>query len=70
MKKLIIKLSSYPWILEIAKKIFFYFPSLKYFLLNYAYGSTIHTDKKQYKSDFLESIKSEIENRKLQKSVK
>ncbi|PIF04229.1 MAG: hypothetical protein CSA86_02605 [Arcobacter sp.] len=70
MKKFIIKLSSYPWILKIAKKVFLYFPSLRYFLLNYAYGNNTPMSKKQYTSDFLKNIKSEIENRKLQKRVK
>jgi len=72
MKKIIIKLASNRWALTIAKKIFVYFPSLKYFLINYVYSnSKLQKSRKiQYKSNFLEKIKLEIETRKTQKIVK
>lgn len=69
MKNLIIKLSQNETILSIAKKIFVYFPSLKYILIEYAYsyGNKKPITKKIYKSDFLDTIKKEVEERKVQK---
>jgi len=69
MKNLIIKLSKNQTMLNIAKKIFGYFPSLKYMLIEYAYS---YKDKKPrvkkvYKSDCLDAIKKEVEERKVQK---
>lgn len=69
MKNLIIKLSKNQATLNIAKKIFLYFPSLKYFLIEYAYSYSNKNQAKKtvYKNDFLDEIKQEIEKRKAQK---
>lgn len=69
MKNFIIKLSKNQIALNIAKKIFIYFPSLKHILIEYAYsyGNKKQIKKIVYKNDFLASIIDEVETRKEQK---
>lgn len=72
MKNLIIKLSKNQTALKIAKKIFLYFPSLKYILIEYvySYGNKKQVAKIIYKSDFLDSIREEVESRKAQGQIR
>ena len=69
LKKLLIKLSHNPNILEFSKKIFIRFPSLKYFLIDFAYGSKRIEPSKTiiYKNNFLDAIIEEVELRKKSK---
>jgi len=66
LKSLFFKLSYNTTLRKIAKRIFVYFPKLKSQLINLRDNSYTHTNKEKpiYKSDFLNIIKNEIENKK------
>jgi len=68
MKKFLIQLSKNQKVVDIAKKIFIYFPSLKYYLIEYAYSAnkSQKIQKIKYTSNFLNTIKKEIEEKKNQ----
>ncbi|MDD2449899.1 MAG: hypothetical protein PHS42_07840 [Sulfurimonas sp.] len=70
LKSIIFKLSYNPTIKKIANKIFIYFPSLKVYLLNARANTYIKSKKitQIYKSNFLESIKKEIEAKRLEEN--
>ncbi|MCF6331015.1 MAG: hypothetical protein L3I99_05650 [Sulfurimonas sp.] len=66
LKSLFFKLSYNITLRKLAKKIFVYFPILKSKLINLRDNSYTHTKKEKqvYKSDFLSTIKEEIEDKK------
>jgi len=66
LKSLFFKLSYNLALRKLAKRIFVYFPKLKSKLIDLRDSSYTHTKKEKliYKSDFLNTIKKEIEDKK------
>lgn len=71
LKSLFFKLSYNATLRKLAKRIFIYFPKLKTKLINLRDSSHTPTNKEKqiYKSDFLSTIKKEIEDKKIKGSL-
>ncbi|MEA3512139.1 MAG: hypothetical protein U9R37_00915 [Campylobacterota bacterium] len=65
IKNLLIKLSKNQTMINLANKIFKYFPNLKYTLIDYVYSYPKQRNNTvKYQNNFLEKIKEEIEELK------